>query len=399
MSIQLPTRRWVRYPPVPAQLSPQAALGKQMFFDASLSASGKMACAYCHSPDHAYGPPNGLAVQLGGPGMNRPGTRAVPTLRYLTFTPAFTRHYYFPGSEGTEDEGPTGGFMRDGSVQTLHEQAGRPMLDPNEMANTSRAAVVDKVRRSAYADAFRRVFGAQVFADVNQAFDRIGVALEAFETEDASFHPYTSKFDSVMSGNATFTPQETRGYLLYNNPLKGNCARCHFDQPGPGGRPAQFSDYQFASLGVPRNPEIPANRDPKYYDMGLCGPKRLDLAKETDFCGLFKDATLRNVASRSVFFHNGRFHSLEDVMHFYFERDTEPAKWYPKKNGKIVRYDDLPPQYRGNVDAIDPPFLGQNRGGPARLSEAEIRDLIAFLKTLNDGYSATSGGPAVQSAH
>lgn len=399
MSIQLPTRRWVRYPPVPAQLSPQAALGKQMFFDASLSASGKMACAYCHSPDHAYGPPNGLAVQPGGPGMNRPGTRAVPTLRYLGFTPAFTRHYYFPGSEGTEDEGPTGGFMRDGSVQTLHEQAGHPMLDPNEMANASRAAVVEKVRHSAYADTFRRVFGAQIFANANEAFDRIGVALEAFETEDASFHPYTSKFDSVMSGNAIFTPQETRGYLLYNNPLKGNCARCHFDQPGPGGRPAQFSDYQFASLGVPRNPEIAANRDPNYFDMGLCGPKRLDLAKETDFCGLFKDATLRNVATRSVFFHNGRFHSLEDVMHFYFERDTEPSKWYPKKNGKLVRYDDLPPKYRGNVDAMDPPFLGQKPGGPARLSEGEIQDLIAFLKTLNDGYSATSGGPALQAAH
>jgi cytochrome c peroxidase len=399
MSIQLPTRRWVRYPPVPAQLSPQAALGKQMFFDASLSASGKMACAYCHSPDHAYGPPNGLAVQLGGPGMNRPGTRAVPTLRYLTFTPAFTRHYYFPGSEGTEDEGPTGGFMRDGSVQTLHEQAGHPMLDPNEMANTSRAAVVEKVQHSAYADAFRRVFGAQVFADVNEAFDRIGVALEAFETEDASFHPYTSKFDSVMSGNSTFTPQELRGYLLYNNPLKGNCAKCHFDQPGPGGRPAQFSDYQFASLGVPRNPEIPANHDPKYFDMGLCGPKRLDLAKETDFCGLFKDATLRNVATRSVFFHNGRFHSLEDVMHFYVLRDIEPSKWYPKKNGKLVRYDDLPPKYRDNVDAIDPPFFNQKPGGQPGLSEAEIHDLIAFLKTLNDGYSATSGGPAIQAAH
>lgn len=394
----LPTRRWVRYPPVPTQLSPQAELGKQIFFDESLSASGKMACAYCHSPDHAYGPTNGLAVQFGGPDMKHPGRRAVPSLRYLTFTPMFTRHYYFPGSEDTEDEGPTGGFMRDGGEASLHEQFARPMLDPNEMANTSRATVVDKVKRSAYADTFRRVFGAQIFSDVDQAFARIGTALEAFETEDASFHPYTSKFDSVMSGNSDFTAQELRGYQLFNNPFKGNCAKCHFDQPGPGGRPAQFSDFQFASLGVPRNPEIPVNHDPKYYDMGLCGPYRHDLAKETDFCGLFKDATLRNVATRSVFFHNGRFHKLEDVLHFYAERDTDPSKWYPKKNGKLVRYDDLPPQYRDNVDALDPPFLNQKPGGRPSLSEGDIHDLIAFLKTLNDGYSATSGGPAIQAA-
>jgi cytochrome c peroxidase len=399
MSIQLPTRRWVRYPPVPAQPSPQAALGKQIFFDPSLSASGKMACASCHSPQHAYGPPNGLAVQLGGPDLTRPGTRSVPSLRYLTFTPMFTRHYYFPGSEDTEDEGPTGGFMHDGSIASLHEQAGHPMLDPNEMANTSRAAVVDKIRHSAYADAFRTVFGEQIFADVDQAFERIGVALEAFETEDASFHPYTSKFDSVMSGNSTFTVQELRGYLLYNNPLKGNCAKCHFDQPGPGGRPAQFTDYQYASLGVPRNPEIPANRNPKYYDMGLCGPYRHDLSDETDFCGLFKDATLRNVATRSVFFHNGRFHSLTDVLHFYAERDTDPQKWYPKKNGKLVRYDDLPPKYRDNVDMLDPPFLNHKPGGQPALSEADIEDLVAFLKTLNDGYSATAGGPPAQAVH
>lgn len=398
-SIQLPTRRWVRYPPVPAQLSPQAALGKQIFFDASLSASGKMACASCHSPEHAYGPPNGLAVQLGGPDLKRPGTRAVPSLRYLTFTPMFTRHYYFPGSEDTEDEGPTGGFMHDGSIASLHEQAGHPMLDPNEMANTSRAVVVDKIRHSPYADAFRQVFGARIFDDVNHAFDQIGVALEAFETEDPSFHPYTSKFDSVMSGNATFTAQEFRGYVLYNNPLKGNCAKCHFDQPGPGGRPAQFSDFQYASLGVPRNPEIPANRNPKYYDMGLCGPYRRDLATETDFCGLFKDATLRNVATRSVFFHNGRFHSLEDVLHFYAERDTDPQKWYPKKNGKLVRYDDIPPQYRDNVDALDPPFLNHKPGGQPALSEGEIRDIIAFLKTLNDGYASAAGGPPVATVH
>ena len=386
-------QKWIRYPDVPKQLSPQALLGKQIFFDATLSGSGKMSCASCHSPEHAYGPPNGLAVQLGGPDLKRSGVRAVPSLRYMTYTPHFTTDFYFPSSEGSEDEGPAGGFMRDGSVASLHEQAAHPMLDPNEMANATRAEVAGKVQRSAYAATFRQVFGEGVFDDANKTFDAVGLALEAFETEDMSFHPYTSKFDAVMSGHADFTPQELRGYVMYNDPMRGNCAKCHFDQPGPNGQPAQFTDYQYISLGVPRNPEVPANHDRHYYDMGLCGPYRKDLADQRSLCGMFKDPTLRNVTTRQVFFHNGRFHSIQDVLRFYFERDIYPEKWYPRRNGKLNVYDDLPPESRDNVDHLDPPFFGQKPGKKPALSEADIQDLLAFLKTLNDGYSATAGGP------
>lgn len=389
-------QRWVRYPANPATLSAQAQLGKQLFFDASLSASGKMSCASCHSPEHAYGPPNGLAVQLGGPDMRQPGTRSVPSLRYLNFTPLFSRHFYTPASEDTEDEGPTGGFMRDGSAASLREQASMPLLNPNEMANRNAADVVEKLQHSASAENFRKVFGAQIFSQTDQAFVRLGEALEAFQTEDASFHPYTSKFDAAMSGHADFTAAELRGYALFNNPDKGNCAKCHLDTPGPGGRPAQFADFSFIALGVPRNPEIPVNRDPKYFDLGLCGPYRRDLAKEADFCGMFKSPTLRNVATRSVFFHNGRFHNLEDVMHFYVERDTNPGKWYPKRaNGKVDKFNDLPPRDRDNVDFADAP-MDRKLGGKPALNDAEIRDVIAFLQTLNDGYSATAGGSKAQ---
>jgi len=387
---------WVRYPAVPVQLSASAALGKQLFFDASLSASGKMSCASCHSPDHAYGPPNGLAVQLGGPDMLHAGTRSVPSLRYLSFTPLFSRHFYTPASEDTEDEGPTGGFTRDGAAASLHEQAAIPLLNANEMANSNPAAVVDKVRRGPHAREFAQVFGAQIFSQPEQVFKSIGLALEAFQNEDASFHPYTSKFDATMSGHAEFTPQELHGYALFNNPQKGNCAKCHIDVPGPGGRPAQFADFSFAAIGVPRNPEIPANRDPHYFDLGLCGPYRHDLARETEFCGMFKSPTLRNVATRSVFFHNGRFHNLEDMMHFYVERDTNPQKWYPKVAGKLEKFDDLPAQYRDNIDYADAP-LDRPFGAKPALDEAEIRDVIAFLKTLDDGYSASAGGAKIAS--
>ncbi len=384
------SRVWVRYPEPPATLSADATLGKHLFFDASLSASGKLSCASCHSPGHAYGPPNDLAVQLGGADMRRQGTRAVPSLRYLGFTPKFTRHYYVPGPDETEDEGPTGGFTRDGKVDSLHEQALIPLLNPNEMANANPAEIAARLQKSSYAGQFRQVYGSDIFDRPEAALEKATLALEAFQTEDPSFHPYTSKFDAVMSGNADFTPAELRGYGLFNNPNKGNCAKCHIDTPGPGGRPAQFTDFGFQALGVPRNPEIAANRDPKYVDLGICGPQRKDMAQESEFCGMFKSPTLRNVATRGAFFHNGRFHTLEDMLHFCVERDTDPAKWYPKVKGKVVKFDDLPPRYRANIDTLDAP-LNRKAGAKPALNEEEIGDMIAFLKTLNDGYSAKSG--------
>ena len=386
---------WVRYPAANVALDPAATLGRAIFFDVSLSASGRQSCASCHDPAHAYAPADGRAVQPGGPGMNGFGTRAVPSLRYLQFTPRFSRHLPQPDPDGVEDEGPAGGFTRDGSAQTLHEQALLPLLNPVEMANAGVADVAARLRKTAYAAQFRQVYGAGIFDHPAAAVARATEALEAFETQDPSFRPYTSKFDAAMSGNARFTAQELRGYTLFNDPKKGNCAKCHVDVPGPGGRPAQFTDYGHVAIGVPRNPEIPANRDPRFFDLGLCGPVRKDLAGEPEFCGMFKTPTLRNSASRQVFFHNGRFHTLDEVLRFYSERDTDPARWYPRVGGKVAAFDDLPPRYRDNVDRVDEPFT-RKRGDKPVFTDAEIADLAAFMKTLDDGWSREAGGKAAR---
>ncbi len=78
---------------------------------------------------------------------------------------------------------------------------------------------------------------------------------------------------------------------------------------------------------MPRNPELTRNADPTYFDLGLC--QRTDLAGRTDLCGAFKVPTLRNVALRQAFFHNGRFKTLKDALTFYVQRDTNPEKCYP----------------------------------------------------------------------
>ncbi|GGH16475.1 hypothetical protein GCM10011586_38340 [Silvibacterium dinghuense] len=364
-----------------------AALGRKAFFDPSLSGSGRMACATCHDPAHAYGPPNGLAVQLGGQGLDRQGPRAVPSLRYtLNRTPRWNKEFIADVAERLREgeEPPTGGFGWDGRFNSLRDQAAFPLLAPQEMANGSREEVVAKLRHAAYAGDFRKLFGAEIFDHPEAAFTALLAALERFQLDDPSFHPYTSRFDAYLDGKATLTAQEQRGLALFDDPKRGNCATCHLDRKGVNGAHPIFTDYQFEALGVPRNPELRANAAPDDYDMGLCGPLRKDQAAQTAFCGLFKTPTLRNVAARGAFFHNGRFHTLKDALRFYVSRATDPGLWYPRTaSGAVDVFNDLPPRLRGNIDTIDEP-LTRKQGDAPVWTDAEIDDVIAFLKTLTD---------------
>jgi cytochrome c peroxidase len=369
------------------ELSPIATLGKQIFFDSSLSASGRMSCANCHSPAHAYGPPNGLAVQLGGPGMNRQGMRAVPSLRYvLNRTPIWSKSFVENPVEKLVEanEPPKGGLGWDGRFNTLREQASFPLLAQNEMANAGPEDVAAKLKRAGYADTFRSVFGSDIFDDPAKAYAQALAAIEQFELEDSSFHPYSSRYDAYLDGKAQLTEQERRGMALFEDPQRGNCASCHLDRKGADGSHPLFTDYEFEALGVPRNPEILANTSPGYFDMGLCGPLRADQSAEQKYCGLFETPTLRNVATRTVFFHNGRFHTLKEALRFYVRRDTDSRTWYPPApSGTVEKFDDLPPALRGNVDVIDEPLTRREGASPA-WNDAEIDDVIAFLKTLTD---------------
>lgn len=362
-------------------------LGRRMFFDTRLSASGRLSCASCHDPAFAYGPPNGRAVQLGGEDMRQSGPRAVPGLKYLRATPQFQEHYHDSDEEADEsvDNGPTGGLTWDGRVDSGHAQARLPLLSPAEMANASVAAVVERARAAGYDAELRRLFGETLFDDADRAFDAITMAFESFEQDVATFEPYSSKYDAVLAGKATLTEAEAHGLALFNDPAKGNCASCHISERAKDGTPPQFTDHGLIALGVPRNPEIPANADPGYHDLGLCGPMRTDLQDRPEYCGLFKTPTLRNVALRTTFFHNGAFHDLREVVRFYVQRDTNPEKWYPRAaDGSVRKFDDLPAQYHENVN-MEPPFGGQPGDEPA-LTDSEITDLVAFLRTLTDGY-------------
>src|SRR5262249_38222738 len=148
-----------------------------------------------------------------------------------------------------------------------------------------------------------------------------------------------------LAGKAQLTASEQRGLMLFNDPHKGNCANCHPSRVLHGAPPL-FTDFGLIALGVPRNGKLTANADPAYFDMGLCGPIRTDLKAHTEYCGRFRAPSLRNVALRRRFFHNGAVTSLRDALRFYVERDVRPERWYPRgADGQVHKFDDLPPQY------------------------------------------------------
>jgi len=219
-------------------------------------------------------------------------------------------------------------------------------------------------------------------------------AVVRYQIEDPSFHPYTSKYDAWLQGKAKFSAAEMRGYILFNDPSKGDCAACHVDQPSADGQPPLFTDHQFEALGLPRNPQLAANKNPSYYDLGLCGPYRTDLAKQTQYCGMFLTPTLRDAATRQVFFHNGVYHNLQQVLDFYDFSTTRPDKIYPRgPNGQVAIFNDLPARYQSNIDRTDPPF-DRTVGQTPALTPAEEQDIIAYLKTLTDGYTKLEQAPA-----
>ena len=400
--------------PQVAPLSAMAQLGRLLFNDPRFSSSGALSCASCHSPAHFYGPPGDAATVRGGPDLTRQGVRAVPSLMYLESQPNFS---IGPDAAGDNDAPvplpqlaiqassttrttktaqttaqsaanlvPQGGLFWDGRAETLQQQAIGPMLNPLEIDAGSIARIAAKLRSAPYADRFAQLFGPRILNDPALLVSEAMFAIARYQIEAEDFHPFTSKYDAWLEGRTRLTPAELRGYMLFNDPAKGDCAACHLDQPGPDGTPPLFTDHQYEALGLPRNPKLLANADPAYFDEGLCGPYRSDLSSQTQFCGMFLTPTLRNAAARRVFFHNGVYHSLKEVLDFYDFRDTEPGRIYPKAaDGKVRKYDDLPARFHPNIDTADPPF-DRHAGEPPALDAAQELDIIAFLETLRDGF-------------
>ena len=372
-------------PPVPPLVG-EARLGQLIFNDGNLSEPRGTACVACHQANQGFAGNNGS--RIGVAQGSRPGVlglRNAMTNSYAGFVPGLS----FETVDGVTEA--LGGHFWDGRANTLALQALGPLLNPLEMNNPDRKSVVDKIAASGYAPLFRQAYGVGIFNNTDLAFTQIGVAIEAFER--AALQPFSSKYDAVVRGQASFTPAESRGMALFRDPAKANCAGCHLMNPASG-KPEDslFSEFTYYATGIPRNAAIPKNADPAFFDLGLCGPDReAPVLPATvapgvtidNFCGMFRMPTLRNVAERPAFMHNGFFRDLNEVVRFYASRSSNPQRWY----GPSGVANDLPARYLGNIEVTKAPFNRKPGDGPA-LNETEINEVVAFLRTLSDGYRA-----------
>jgi len=396
---QLPAMPEVAGPfqPVPAR----AALGRQAFFDTRLSEPAGTSCASCHDPRQAFAGNHGsrLGVPLGSrPGLV--GVRNTPSVLYAAYVPTL----FFYQDDDALAPTPFGGLFADGRADGVPDLVRHPLLNPLEMHNRSLDEVVRKLRAGAYADGLRRAFGPQALDTTAGAIAALGKAMESF-LQSREMAPFSSRYDAWVAGKASLSAQALRGLKLFQNPDKGNCASCHkFNPTSSNPARSMFTDYGFDAIGVPRNRAIPATRDARYFDTGLCATAAARGWPDSgQWCGYFRTPSLRNVAVRARYMHNGVFSSLRDAVAFYATRSIEPERWY--KDGQL--FDDVPRRYQGNVNAATLPYNRRKGMAPA-LDDAEIDAIVAFLRTLtdapwagnegNEGNGARQGVPEAASA-
>ena len=354
----------------------RAALGRQIFFDARLSEPAGTSCASCHDPAHAFAGNHGsyVGVALG----SRPAhfaKRNSQSVLYLKFVRPFHLHW--------EEDAPLvdayGGFFWDGRVDSLADLVQQPLLNPDEMNGQSARTVGDKVASAPYAGRLHAEFGAAM-DDPDRVLKVVGEAVEAYLLSP-EMAPFSSKYDDYVRGTAPLTPLEARGLKLFKDSAKGGCAACHkMDDGSKAPERSLFTDYAFDAVAPPRNRAVPATRDPGYFDLGLCERRDSEYkAQAEQFCGSFRTPSLRNVAVRSAFMHNGAFTRLRDVVAFYATRSTSPGRWY--RSGTV--FDDMPKPYREYVNVDKAPYNRQEGETPA-LDDGEIDAIVAFLGTLTD---------------
>lgn len=363
-------------------LTPLEMLGKNLFFDDNLSIPAGQSCAACHAPEVGFTGPDsainaGVAVYPGAV-HTRFGNRKPPTAAYGGDSPVM----YFDETEGLF----IGGMFWDGRAtgwtlgDPLAEQAMGPFLNPLEQNLPNAKLVCSKVAKSDYASLFEEVWGPGSLdwkKDVAGTYERIARSIAAYE-RSAEVNPFSSKYDYWLKGEAELTEQEAWGLELFEG--KAMCSACHISEVGENGEPPLFTDFTYDNLGIPKNPLNPFYSAPRkwnpdgadWIDPGLGGflagtAEYADMAAEN--YGKHKVPTLRNVDKRpypefvKAFGHNGYFKSLEEITHFYNTRDVEP--WPAPEVSDNVNTDEL---------------------GDLGLTLEEEAAIVAFMKTLSDGY-------------
>jgi cytochrome c peroxidase len=278
-----------------------AALGRVLFYDPRLSANDGLSCAGCHNQSLGFSDGPAQSVGFAG-GLTRRHSPGLANARFYS----------------------RGHFFWDERAATLEDQALTPIQDANEMGLTLSNLTAKLQATPYYPPLFAAAFGTPEVTS-----DRVSRAIAQFVRSMVS---QDSRYDRAFSGGGTpnfsvvFTPQEQEGEQLFRS---AGCASCHTTV-------AQVSD-SVHNIGL----------DAVSTDTGAGR-------------GAFKAPSLRNVAVRRRFMHDGRFTSLEQVVEFF--------------NSGVQPNPDLDPRLRARDGS--PKQLG--------LTSTEKAALVAFLKTLTD---------------
>jgi cytochrome c peroxidase len=417
-------------------LSDAEQLGKDIFFDHTLSNPSGYACATCHIPQSGFTGPSSALNQVAGPvpGVvpGRFGRRKPQSIPYSTFSPEGP---YLNG--GLEGGTYLGGEFWDGRMPDNAAQAKLPFMDQNEMANTPvgpfpphaggySPLVAQKLHNRPYAPLFQKVFGRDVFktSTPSQIYDLLTAAIAKYEAS-AELNQFSSKFDASTNGTPPlnryqFNASEANGMQLFFG--KAQCSQCHsaaaLDAVSDATQGKEtFTMYCYANIGLPANPGNPyyslTNCDadpegcnplgPDFIDYGLGanpnpapdGTKFFNTTPGdiTIFRGLFKAPSLRNVDLRPYpgfvksFMHNGVFKSLEEVVHFYNKRNI--ATNAAGDEVSFVLYQGAPP---GFTAIFPPPEVMDNVQNLYGLTPDQAANAVSILPAMSLSFSLSSGG-------
>lgn len=297
-------------------------LGKLLFYDPVLSSDSKMSCASCHAPERAF--TDGLETSNSNSGL--PLKRNALTLNYSGYASA---------------------FFHDLRTKRLEDQFEHVVVSQDEFASTYPKIIAKLETSDEYKKLFEDAFPKRKRAISSNTID---YALAAYVMDLATFD---NRIDRYMRNEAVkLTPSEKRGFNLFTG--KANCASCHFLPLFSGLVPPQYNESEAEVLGVPQANKAPWVLDD---DIGRLGNGRTQEVAQF-YHSAFKTPTIRNIDLTAPYMHNGVFESLEEVMDFYNE------------GGGVGRGMQLQHQ------TLAPDPLG--------LTEAEITDIIHFMKALSD---------------
>jgi cytochrome c peroxidase len=402
-------------PPQPAGnlvTTAKANLGKALFWDEQLSSTRTMACGSCHQPARGGSDPRSTlaaahSVNPGADGISpsaddiagSPGVVLNQADGSLSWSPVFGLAPQVTGRHAPSainaayapslfwDGRATGTFVDPSSGATvlpnggaLESQAAGPPVSSAEMGHVGRDwnDVAARVTTSlplalspgipgdlaswlgtrSYPELFAEAFGSTAVTA-----SRILMAIASYER---TLFSTRAPFDSVIAGTATLRPDEAAGMQLFG---QLPCARCHAG--------ALTSDNQFHYIGV----------RPAAEDSG-----RVVVSHNLADLGAMKTPSLRNVALRRSFMHDGRFSTLEQVVDFYDRGGDFSA---PNKDPRIVPLHLTPLQKQQLVAFLGRPLIDPRVAGATAPFDRPSLFSQSFLvpEVLSGGVAGGSGAP------